>query len=105
MKKLCIFFLLIAVTIQPIWADPISIQTARQVAESFLAKSLTASGILKQQKQVIALNLVYTSEGIPAASNQGLAQTTAETTSAYYIFSSESQGYVIVSGDDRFLPI
>jgi len=88
-----------------LFAAPIDVATAKQVGETFLAKPVTATGVLKTKKQQPNLELVYTATAIQISSENQLLQNDAQTFVPFYIFSTENNGYVIVAGDDRVIPI
>lgn len=105
MKSFFTLLFLIAIFTLNILADPISVQTANQVGQSFLTRPVNATGLLKTKKLQTSLELVYTAYALQVgAGNQHLKNTT-QTIVPFYVFSSENQGYVVVAGDDRVIPI
>lgn len=104
MKRILSFLILIAIFPLNLFADPISVETANQVGLSFFARPVSASGILKSTKQAVSLKLVYTANAIQVDAGNRL-KSAAQTVVPFYVFSSDKQGYVVVAGDDRSIPI
>ena len=84
MKHLLLIVLTLLCTMSS-WANPVSVQKARSLAQSFLAsKGLN----LKQESQ-------------PYRAPRKAAASSAEQ-SSYYVFNVENEGgFVFISGDDR----
>jgi len=105
MKSFFTILLLIAIFSLNVFADPISVQTAKQVGQSFLTKSISASGNLKMKKQQLSLELIYMANTQQVGSINQLSTQMVQNIVPFYVFTAENQGYVIVAGDDRVLPI
>ena len=103
MKSILLLFLLAIFTLH-VSADPISVETANQVGLSFFARPVSASGMLKSTKHPVSLKLVYTANAIQVDAGSRL-KSEAQTIVPFYVFSSDNQGYVVVAGDDRSIPI
>ena len=100
MKSFFTILLLIAIFSLNLFADPISVKTANQVGQSFMARSVTTTGMLKTKKLQTNLELVYTANDLQVEVSNNM-----QTFVPFYVFGSEYQGYVIVAGDDRVIPI
>ena len=105
MKKEFTFLILISIFSLNVFAGPVNVQTAKQVGQSFLTKPITANGMLKMKKQQTNLELIYTADTLQINSSNQLSQKTAQKIVPFYVFTAENQGYVIVAGDDRLIPI
>ncbi len=105
MKYFFSLFFLSATCLLHLNADPISIQTANQVAQSFMIRPVTGAGRLKSCKMQPPLNLVFSSEAIRLNPENTTLEKTSRDIIPFYVFSAENQGYVIVAGDDRIVPI
>lgn len=103
MKSILLLFLLAIFTLH-VSADPISVETANQVGMSFFARPVSASGMLKSTKQPVSLKLVYSANAIQVDAGNRL-KSAAQTIVPFYVFNSDNQGYVVVAGDDRSIPI
>lgn len=88
-----------------LYADPVSIQTANQVAQSFIIRPVTGAGRLKSYKRQTPLNLVFSPEALNCNAGSSTFEKASRDIIPFYIFSAENQGYVIVAGDDRITPI
>jgi hypothetical protein len=99
MNRLFTLFFSIAFFSLNVFADPISLQTAKKVGESFLTNPVSSTGMLKTKKMTINLKLIYTADALLFKSEA------TQSIVPFYVFGGENQGYVIVAGDDRFIPI
>lgn len=85
-------------------ADPVPLKTAKQVGQSFLTKPVTAAGKLKIKKLPVSLELIYMADALQLDLDNQSAQL-QEQIVPFYVFGAENQGYVIVAGDNRVIPI
>ncbi len=69
-----------------LWAGEVSLQTARDAGERFLA-----STVLGEDKVEMNLDLVY------VATDRGVSD--------YYVFNAAGGGFVVIAGDDRVKPV
>ncbi|MDR1792691.1 MAG: Spi family protease inhibitor, partial [Bacteroidales bacterium] len=96
MKKFCI---IIGISLWQMWAFAahVPVGKAQTVGQHFLSQQSQFSGILPVQ---LNLQLVYT-EGVKD-NNQ---KSNEDGITYFYVFNAGNQGFVIVAGDDRVLPI
>ncbi|HEX2936715.1 MAG TPA: thiol protease/hemagglutinin PrtT [Bacteroidales bacterium] len=104
MKQIYALLFLLAIFTLHLSADPISVETANQVGLSFLSRPVSASGVLKSTKQPVSLKLVYTANATQVDAGNRL-KSNAQTVVPFYVFNSDNQGYVVIAGDDRAVPI
>lgn len=104
MRHIFSLLFLLALFTQPLSADPISVETASQVSQSFFARPVSATGMLKSRKQRVSLKLVYTANALQVDAGNRM-KNAAQAVVPFYVFSSDNQGYVVVAGDDRAVPI
>jgi hypothetical protein len=110
-----IFFLLVSVIIAlPVWGKQVDENTACKVAAKILSRSsaLRSSSADSTQQEAPAvqksLQLLYKSS---SSGNSGKTKTSmraaqANETVYFYVFGTENnKGFVIVSGDDRVVPV
>lgn len=91
MKKLYLLTWVISIFCLNTFANPIEVETAKKVGETFLIRKTKVGG-----NNALALNLVYT--------EQSSATATANVV-YFYVFNYGENGFVIVSGDDNTLPV
>ena len=107
MKKIISFLGLFIALVLHVHASPVSVSKALQVAQRFFATTSPSNqGELKVQ---------FTAKGTPTESDKTQKNTngintqslkTASTHALYYVINrGESNGYVVVSGDDRVQPV
>jgi len=107
MKKIISFLGLFIALVLHVHASPVSVSKALQVAQRFFATTSPSNqGELKVQ---------FTAKGTPTEPNKTQKNTngintqslkTASTHTLYYVINrGESNGYVVVSGDDRVQPV
>lgn len=94
--------LLISLVALNVFAKPVTVEKANQIGQSFFAQTVSATGMLKTSKSTVSLKYVLAAEGITL---QQPAKASADTIVPYYIFTTDSAGYVIISGDDRVIPV
>jgi len=103
-NKRIILLLIAAIIALPILSKPVNENTALAVA----TQKLLHSSELRSSKDLIAQNslqLLYIS-GSSGNSNSSLRAAQSNETVYFYVFGTENNdGFVIVSGDDRVVPI
>jgi hypothetical protein len=105
MNRLFALLGLIACIAGNVFAEPVSVQTAKQVGQSFFARPFTATGLLKSTGQQVSLQLVYSAEAIRVGPENDPSQQGVQNVVPFYVFVTGSRGYVIVAGDNRATPI
>ena len=105
MNKFYTLLLLFAICSLQVLAEPITVQTASQVGQSFLTRPVDATGKLKTKKMQSDLALVYTADALQIITDTQLSDKATQKFVPFYVFSDDYQGYVIVAGDDRMTPI
>lgn len=105
MNKYFTIILLIAIGSLQVLAEPITIQTASQVGQSFLTRPVDGTGKLKTKIMQSNLALVYSADAQQIDTDTPLSDKAAQKFIPFYVFSNDFQGYVIVAGDDRVTPI
>jgi len=103
-KKITLVLFAAFITLN-VFAAPVSVEKAQQVGQSFLAKPVTATGVLKANRERPDLKLVYTAAAVQIGLGNQLLQNSEQTFVPFFIFGTENQGFVIVAGDDRAIPI
>jgi len=107
-NKRMLFLLMSAIIALPIWSKPINENTALGIATQ---KLLHSSGLRSSKNSTAqeSLQLLYKSSSIDNNSgntNSSLRVLQANETVYFYVFGTEkNDGFVIVSGDDRVVPI
>lgn len=97
MKKIYLFILLLITNISLLRAEPISKETAEQVAINFFqTRNISQS----QNVNDTSAELVYQEDAVMMNN-----EVTDVPTTLYYIFDINNLGFVIVSGDDDLIPI
>ncbi len=94
-KTYLIFILLWAFTINSLNAKPISEQMAQQVAVNFYTTK-----VVPQSSKSISTSLVHREEAV-TLNNEIIKVPIA----LYYVFNIDNEGFVVVSGDDKLIPI
>ncbi|MDR1792541.1 MAG: C10 family peptidase [Bacteroidales bacterium] len=96
MKKYCI---IISISLWQMWAFAahVSVEKAQTVGEHFLSQQSQLNSILPVQ---LNLQLVYT-EGV----EDNHQKSVEDGITYFYVFNADNQGFVIVAGDDRVVPI
>lgn len=112
MTKLMALFATAIFLFQPLVAEKVSVETARNVAVQTLScSSALHNSTSTQQKSQVAsksLQLLYTSSNRNKSGNtiSILRSEPADETVYFYVFGTENNdGFVIVSGDDRVAPV
>jgi hypothetical protein len=114
-----IFFALLlsigfAIIALPVWGEPVDENIARKVAAKILSRSsaLRSSSADSTQQEAPAaqksLQLLYksSSSGNSGNTNVSMRAAQANETVYFYVFGTENnEGFVIVSGDDRVVPV
>ncbi|MDR0872106.1 MAG: Spi family protease inhibitor, partial [Prevotellaceae bacterium] len=110
--KLMALFATATFLFQPLFAEKVSVETARNIAVQTLSRSSALrSGANTQQKSQVApmsLQLLYKSSSNSTSGNGiGILRSApADETVYFYVFGTENNdGFVIVSGDDRVTPV
>jgi len=96
MKKIFTSLFLVAIFSLNVFANPVDVKTAKQIGQTFLARMNEAS-VLKSYHN---LELVY-----EANTNANSKNTESLQTTYFYVFNAETDGFVIVAGDDNVIPI
>jgi Peptidase C10 family/Spi protease inhibitor/Secretion system C-terminal sorting domain len=96
MRKIYLIFSLLLVFATFLIAKPVDEQTAQQVAVNFYSTRLAGQSAINGITAILALR-----EQVVMLNNQA----TEKPTVLYYVFDINSQGFVIVSGDDNLIPI
>jgi hypothetical protein len=111
MKRIFIF-LAATIIVSSLWSKPINENTARGVANQVLLQSsATLRSANDTQQKTKALQLLYTSSSSNIDNGNGnatmrAAKASANETIYFYVFGGENnEGFVIVSGDDRVVPV
>lgn len=91
MKKIIFLLILILFSVINVFADPIEVETAKKVSETFLMRKTKVGG-----DNLLDLNLVYTEQSNATATSNVVY---------FYVFNYGEHGFVIVSGDDNTLPV
>ena len=98
MKKLLLFLVISAVTVNFLFADPIDTEVATKIAKNFYLQSLKNKGLSE-----VTLTLAFTEKSVSVSS---LKNTDAQEIPVYYIFNvNQRDGYVIVSADNDATPV
>jgi len=106
-RNFCKIFclLLILSTVSTVaFANPVDLQKAQQVGQSFLK----AKPKMQRSNKTLHFNLVKTEKATinrTPSSGSILRSAVSEETPVFYVFNNEGGGFVIVSGDDRVKPI
>ena len=104
-NKEILFLLIVAIIALPIWSKPINENTALGVANQVLLRSSGLRSSKDSTQQKAPLQLIYKSSS-NGNSNSSLRSAQSNETVYFYVFGTEkNDGFVIVSGDDRVVPI
>lgn len=97
MRKQLLLMLILCLSATMVWAERIDVSTARKVAENV---ANAGSGL----RSAGDLSLVYAAA--PGKSGSALRSGTVDGAADYFVFNvSGNKGFVIVSGEDRALPV
>lgn len=97
MRKQLLLMLILCLSATMVWAERIDVSTARKVAENV---ANAGSGL----RSAGDLSLVYVAA--PGKSGSALRSGTVDGAADYFVFNvSGNKGFVIVSGEDRALPV
>ena len=96
MKRVFLLTGLLQICCLAVFAKQVDEQTAKQVGQAFLSGTAGT----KQLKSGENFTLVY-----KAAENSSSKQKSQEQTTYFYVFNAETDGFVIVAGDDKVSPI
>jgi hypothetical protein len=105
MSRFFTVLFLIAIFSLNAFAESVTVQTAKQVGLSFLTKPVTTTGILKIKKHKPDLELVYMADAVKVSYANQSSQNATQAVMPFYVFNTENEGYVIVAGDDRAIPV
>lgn len=107
MKRIAILLAGLAIYALNLFSEPVSMEIARQVGLSFLSKTVIAnySGSLKTKQAPVTLKLVYVADTLRFEGADSESSHDNLSLPAFYVFSADQQGFVIVSGDDRVFPV
>jgi len=105
-NKRILFLLMLAFMVLPVWSKPINENTALGVATQ---KLLHSSGLRSSKDSTVkeSLQLLYKSSSSNSGNtNSSMRASQANETVYFYVFGTKNNdGFVIVSGDDRVVPI
>lgn len=105
MKRYLSLLILVITCPIALLADPITLQTAQKVAQSFLANTAVLKTELTFGRQPKNLELINAAEPIFAQSDPELTVNAVETIIPYYVFNIDQEGFIIIAGDDRLIPV
>jgi len=86
----------------PLWSKPIDENMARKVAIQWLT-NVSETQNAEETSQIKSLKLIYKSSN--KTINNAMQENTAETVYFYIFVTEDNTGFVIVSGDDRVVPV
>jgi hypothetical protein len=108
MKRIFIF-LAAAIIVSPLWSKPINENTARGVANKVLLQSSTTLRSANDSQKTLQLLYKSSSSNIDNgnvnATTRAAKANTDETIYFYVFGGKDNKGFVIVSGDDRVVPV
>ena len=102
MKKSFTLLFLAAIFSLSVFANPVDVDKAKQVGQSFMATSTNGLPIAKSS---VNYELIYTANTVKLNFANPTLRSAEQETVLFYVFGAENNGYVIVAGDDRAIPI
>jgi type II secretory pathway pseudopilin PulG len=105
-NKKSFLLLVLAAFVLPVWGGQVDENRARQVATQTLSRSSAGNQLRAQSVKTVQLLYKSSSNGENTNASMRSAQAKADESVYFYVFGGENnEGFVIVAGDDRVMPV